>query len=904
MQLTDFLSTILPIQGTYYTVQITSTNITRQFHHDTIAEAVNSINQIKSRHHNAFIATGSFTGKRTQADCKTKRCWYVDIDCKPGKEYDSKVLAREALKDALKQGLPRPSIMVDSGNGYHLYWVLTDEVTKGTWQEWATAIEGACATTGLKIDPTSTKDAARILRAPDTLNQKDPNNPLPCKVVLEGNLFTFESFKEKFAGFKSTPLPSNVVPINQANPDMNSELWGGLQVSKPSKTQDMIDQCLLFAEAVSTGGQHHIEPLWRGLIKTLVYTDDGKDFIHKISDQHPDYIPAKVDKKYAEGLRTKADNGPYLCTTFAKNSNICQTCAYFGNINSPIALAYGPKSLLPYPWRDGTYGVERYDPEEDKWETTIPWRITDVSVAVDYGVATYLKFHMGGRKIDTDMTQFSDARTTNTMLAKYNRTMNLPNLQELTRLMNAWTQQLEDSKKTHVMVSSLGWTKDGFHYGGKLYNKDGTDSPAFIKDQNFHDTFSPHGDIKPWAECANYILSQNREAVWCILAAAFASPLVTFTGSVGSILSVVSRDTGTGKSTAMRVAQAVWGNPQGGMLAVDATDNAVAHRLGTLTNLPAFWDEVREKEDVQKFIKTIFRIAQGIEKQRLTPGIQERASGKWELMLTVASNEAMRDHIEQVGGNTDAGMARVFELYAEHIQDTKMDDASARHFYAQASKNYGCAGAVYAEWLSAHKDEAQKFTKRIEQGLAVALNTHSDERFHLTTMACLLAGAALATKLGICKFNLVRLKQYLVAQFKDMREIKKTKYEAPKANALSLVQRFMHEHKDFIIKTNLMPMKGKRDYKVLKNAFRNPPCVRVAIDDKMIRVVQKDFETWLYAQHGATVTHTIKDLMDQGMEKRRASIDAGTDLTVGRQPCLDFRLSIPALNKTLGGVLD
>jgi hypothetical protein len=907
MQLTDFLRTVLPTQGNYYTVQITNQGIVRQFNHETIEASVDSLRQIKARHHNAFFATGAFRGKRTQGDCTTKRCWYVDIDCKPGKEYDSKALAAQALKEALIAGLPRPSIVVDSGNGYHLYWAIKDEVSKGTWEDWSHAIENACAVTGLKIDPTSTKDAARILRAPETLNQKNPDHPLPCKVVIEGKLFDFESFKKAFEKYKqATPThkPSNVVPINQANPDMNSELWGGLQASKPSKTQDMIDQCPLFGEAVATGGQHHVEPLWRGLIKTLVYTDDGIDYIHKISDQHPDYDPAKVDKKYAEGLRTKSDNGPYLCATFAKNSNVCQTCPYYGNINSPIALAYGQKSLLPYPWRDGTYGVERYNSDDDEWEQVIPWRIGSVSIACDFGVATYVKFNMGDKTINTDMTQFGDPRTTNTLLAKYNRTMNQPHIQELTRLMNAWTKELEERKQSHPMVSSLGWTKDGFHYGGKIYNKDGSDTPAFIKDQNFHDTFSPHGDIGPWQQCANHILSQPRHAVWCILAAAFASPLVTFTGSVGAILSVVSRDTGTGKSTAMRVAQAVWGNPQGGMLAVDATDNAVAHRLGTLTHLPAYWDEVREKDEVQKFIKTIFRIAQGIEKQRLTSSIQERAVGKWELMLTVASNEAMRDHIEQVGGSSDAGMARVYEIYAAPIKDESMDDATARHFYSKASKNYGCAGAEYAAWLAQNEASAKDLVNKIEQGLAKALMTTSDERFWLTTMSTLLAGAFLANKIGICKFNVPELKTYLVEQFHEMRTVKKTKYEKPLDHSVSMVARFIHEFKDFTIKSDLMPMKGKRTYKIMRNAIKNPPSVRIAVTDKIIRVVQRDFEQWLYGQYGATVTHVMKDLTDQGMKRVRSSIDAGTDLGGGRQQCLDFPLTNQAFKKALGDLAD
>ena len=269
-------------------------------------------------------------------------------------------------------------------------------------------------------------------------------------------------------------------------------------------------------------------------------------------------------------------------------------------------------------------------------------------------------------------------------------------------------------------------------------------------------------------------------------------------------------------------------------------------------------------------------------------------------MLTVASNEAMRDHIEMVGGSSDAGMARVYELYAEAIDDTTMDDATARHFYSQASRNYGCAGAKYAEWLAQNKDAAKQLVQSIEMKLSTGLKATSDERFWITTMSCLLGGAMLATKLGICTFNVPELKTYLVEQFKEMRTIKKTKYEKPQDHSLSMVARFIHEHKDHTIKSDLMPSKGKRDYRIMRNALKNPPCVRIAVDDAKIRVITRDFEGWLYERYGATVTHIMKDLKNQGMIRTRGSIDAGTDLGGGRQMCLDFPLVNPAFKRSLG----
>lgn len=71
-------------------------------------------------------------------------------------------------------GLPEPSIIVDSGHGYHSYWLLTERTTKDV-----TGILRAIADkTGADSKAT---DRARIMRLPDTMNVKD--KPIACRVI-------------------------------------------------------------------------------------------------------------------------------------------------------------------------------------------------------------------------------------------------------------------------------------------------------------------------------------------------------------------------------------------------------------------------------------------------------------------------------------------------------------------------------------------------------------------------------------------------------------------------------------------------------------------------------------------------------------------------------------------------
>lgn len=905
MGLTDFLRLILPTTGTYYTVQINEKS-TRQFTHQSIEDAAASLMQINARHNNAFIATGSFKGKRTQQDCKAKCAWYIDIDCKPGKDYDDKKLAMAALKDALKGGLPQPSIIVDSGNGFHIYWVISDEVKATEWRILADTLDVAVATLGLKVDPTSTKDSARILRAPETGNYKDPKRPLPCEVKLNtGTYYTAASLKKAFEPFADKAKPNNVVnlPIPQGADDA---LWAGLPEGKPSNAQSMIDQCPLYAEAIATGGKDHAEPLWRGLIKTLVYVDDGADYIHKIGDQHADYNSNHTIKKYQQGVRSKADSGPYLCTTLGKHSATCQTCPYWGTIKTPLALAYGVKSLLPYPWRDGAYGVERYDPDDDEWTMTIPYHVSGLKVAHVQGGPALLKFVMDKEEIDTNLAQLIKNDLLATVLANHGIMLNPPNLDETRRLMSSWIKQLRDNRQIETAIKQFGWTPKGFHYGGVIYDKDGNESEAFKADSHVAEVFSPHGELEPWQKCANHILSQKRHAVWAMLASSFGAPLMKFTGVTGAVLSVVSQDTGTGKSTALRVAQGVWGHPLKGAFSIDDTTNLVAHRMGVLNNLPGFWDEVRGKDQVDLFIRNIFRMGQGQEKKRLTSNITERESGGWSTMLVIASNEALNDHIDRQVGNSDAGTARVFELYASAIKDETMNNAEAQHMYLQVEDNYGHAGEIYARWLAQNKDKAKELVQRTAQTLNKSLKTNSDERYWIGTMSCLLAGAGIANSLGICQFNMKEFKEYLIDHFKDMRMEKKKEWNTPEERSLKYLVRFLHQHKDQTIKSDYLPTKGKRAYKIYRDAIKQPAIVRVAKKPPIIRIIKEDFKQWLYEHmNGAGFSHVITDLKNMGAIETRGSVDAGTNVaSSGRQGTLDFPCNLPALKEALGDWID
>jgi hypothetical protein len=531
---------------------------------------------------------------------------------------------------------------------------------------------------------------------------------------------------------------------------------------------------------------------------------------------------------------------------------------------------------LPFPWRNGQFGVERKD-EEDGWELVIRYKVTDFEITFDHVSRTTLAaFKIGGRDIEGELSEILDGVKGRAILNSSTRPLEDYEFREFKSLMTAWTQLLSSTgREKKSNGKQFGWVDKGFHYGGMIYRQDGSSEPAWGTDKKLIEVYSPTGDFKVWQQCANHILSTNRPAAWAMIASAFAAPLIKFTGLSGTILSIVSQESGTGKSTAMKVAQAVWGHPKRGIASLNDTANAVSHKMGALQHLPAYWDEVREKEEVQRFIQNLFRIAQGVEKQRLTQSIQMREVGSWDTMIGIASNEPLRDHIVQRIGNSDAGAARLFEIKTNAISDN-LSDAQARQMFGKLTENFGHAGEQYARWLSANKDQAVAMVEAIDHKIVEALQTKNPERFWVATVASLIAGASLANKLGLCKFDLKALQSFLIKEFKKMRSLKDDEWESKDTQASNLLSQYMTDYRGHIIKCDNLSKAGGTKSNILIDADRSPVAARLALKGKEALIPVSVFSDWYYRKYGSGYTQVVDNLLSMGASKSKYTVDVGS----------------------------
>ncbi len=134
----------------------------------------------------------------TEKDVKILCCFWCDLDCKRKNKPD--LPSKEETLKMIEKFKLAPSIIVDSGLGYHLYWLLLKPVNIRNNID-VSKLRGVLAglSKGLGGDPAGI-DLSRCLRIPDTLNFKAENpGGLPVKIIkfepsIAYNIKEFEQF--------------------------------------------------------------------------------------------------------------------------------------------------------------------------------------------------------------------------------------------------------------------------------------------------------------------------------------------------------------------------------------------------------------------------------------------------------------------------------------------------------------------------------------------------------------------------------------------------------------------------------------------------------------------------------------------------------------------------------------
>jgi len=127
MDTLEFLRRVLPSEGYVVSITLNKGQGPRQGFHSDIAALASNIDALNSAGNNVYYAVASFVDRRAgrkQENVHLIKALYLDIDCGPDKPFPHWKQGLRALGEFVATNkLPKPMI-VASGNGLHVYWVL------------------------------------------------------------------------------------------------------------------------------------------------------------------------------------------------------------------------------------------------------------------------------------------------------------------------------------------------------------------------------------------------------------------------------------------------------------------------------------------------------------------------------------------------------------------------------------------------------------------------------------------------------------------------------------------------------------------------------------------------------------------------------------------------------------
>jgi hypothetical protein len=882
--------------------------------------------------------------ERKQTNVQALKAFWIDIDVKrdhDGKKAEAVFATRtDALawlfEFCTKIKLPRPNLLVDSGYGFHAYWLLDAPVAPPQWYPLAGALKEAMLQNAFRGDAGISTDSARILRPPGAKNFKGPQGtpgvPVEALDAMSAPDYTLAQIEVALAPFvgmasanqgagqssatghgATFALGAKPIFMNQgAQPQTNANAQANLPPNE-YLFANVAANCLQVAQSLANHGDGDSYPLWyRGNLSLAHFCTDGANYTHEISKGDPRYTPAGTDAavaRIAKEVGTSHGLGAPRCTAYNDyRRGVCGACPWWGRLNSPISLGR-PDGDLPDNYRRYNGRIERHVVFEksEEWLLLVAGdvyapRLEEINTG---GFALSFTYALSGaehyvRIAGADVFQ---PLQHGPMLERQGVPLDRKSAGPFGDFVMAWITKLRSQRaQREDNYRPFGWCNDqqgdrtGLAVAGTLYRTDGSIEAVPGGDAKLNSLYRPHGSLANWRRAAALFEGANaRQDLHAILAISFGSPLISLVSDVrGMSWHFWSVGSAVGKSSMMKVAQAVWADVRA-LSTMDDTPNAVMRSLSGPRVMPRLWDEMRVKpKEEQAFSQLVYNIPQGREKARMGPDTMLRETGEWETMVVFTSNRSLMDLVIDQTEGTDSGMARLFEAKMPQGNLTFVADAGETIKLTEA--NYGHAGREFARYVTANLPAVQKHIRDLNVGLAKQWGLEPAERFYLAGCVAALTAAEIAKKLNLFDFDIPALYSWLTKAFMELRRDRNAQPLHTRAGGTDIEQllsAFYYEMADFRLVTNVSS--GGKIVDILDHPRNNEVRLQVIGDEQILRINLTVLRTWLQGKHLSSASIIKQMIAEFPAKQLRKTIGAGTRYRGGQLYVLDVDLRSPAL---------
>ena len=720
MNTLSFLQRVLPSAGFYVTTVINPDG-RRQGFFATVDELAKAVTSLDQRGNNTYFAISAFVekGSRKQENVRATKVIALDVDCGDDKPFPTWKEGLVALGKFVQQlRLPKP-LIIHSGNGLHVYWVLTEELEPARWKPLAEAMKAAAKDKGFAIDPAVPADSARVLRPVGTKNPKGGN---VVKMLLDGP----DVAPEQLAACLSAYMVAQ--PGSQSHSASTSALSQALAVTSdlpPANAAVVAAKCQQIGWAIKNQGDV-AEPFWYALMGIAAYCQDEVATAIAWSDQHPRFNQNETVRKVQHWK--SATTGPTTCKKFEELRPAgCKGCKFKDKVGTPARLGIQYLEVAP-PTTAPDNAIHEIPVPRPFKRTTDGMKMTidgtDIDVCkfdiypVSYGRDESLGYetvrfhwnrpHVGWQELTMRQALLTDGhRDFPTVLADQGIVLNNRNQTGYFQIMlRAYMDELRQKRAMTNLYATMGWKENfsQFVIGDTILrrNADGSVSEESIalasgSARLGHELWGTAGSLDAWVNFTSLVAKADLRAHMFALAVGLSGPLYAFTGLKGLTVSLYG-PTGGGKTLAQMWIQSIYGNPEKLHFAAKFTQNSLFGRMGLYSHMPMTIDEVTMMDD-REVGDFAYWVSQGRDKARMNRNAEERDAKTWALPVVVSTNKSLSSKLIASGLDTDAQLARILEVSVPPSKIFTKDSTAGRKVYEFITNNYGLVGREFLKKL-------------------------------------------------------------------------------------------------------------------------------------------------------------------------------------------------------------
>lgn len=873
----DLLTHVQPDTGWFAIVGIRGDSV-RQTLVETREEADNLISQFLTQERNVFFGVAKFKSdaNRSKDNVSALRALWLDIDCGEAKAqpnektgrpdgYIDQIAGSAALQKFIAlTGLPKPTT-VSSGRGLHVYWALDRDVTREEWEPVAERLRDLCHTHDFYVDP-AVFEAARILRVPGTLNFKD-DPPKPVEVWECGEPVSFDEVKQTLGVKRSAPKPQ-WQPSELGKSMRESVQFSFKKIMRRSMKGEGCAQLVHAYENRTTIDYYE----WFHAISVAAMCKDADEAVHLLSDGHPGYDPAVLDAKVA------TIKGATSCAKFeGKNPDLCKGCKWKGQILGPkhlgrvvpeaksnvveavVETPEGPKAETfqipeyPFPYYRGEGGgIWRKPPKDAEAEVeplcVYPYDFYVLKRMRDLKMGEVIVFrrHLPQDGVEDFMVPLNEVTSKDTLrkaISTHSIVCGGKTFEPMMDYLLRSIMRLQGEQRMETMRNQFGWADNDskFIIGDQEISAEGTlYSPPSATTANLAKHMGPVGDMQKWKEVWSLYGRPGMEAHAFAALSAFGAPLLRFLKQTGAAINLISPDSGTGKTTIMRMAMSVYGHPTELIAKKSDTLNAKMQWLAIMRNLPFCVDEITNMS-ADDFSDLVYGISQGKGKERMTAGGNELRVNEttWQTISLCTSNSSFYEKLSGRKNTPDGEMMRLIEYRVQNTHAVGTEEGKEM-FDKQLMDNYGHAGPIFVSYLLKNMEEASEACLTLQARLDRELQLTQKERFWSAGVAANLTAGFIAKMLGLIDWDMNRIYQWACGMILNLRE----EVEPPATSATQIVGDFINRYTQNVLVVNdVVDMRSNLPLKPVLEP-RGELLIRYEPDTKKLFIVAKRFKEY------------------------------------------------------------